>query len=417
MTPRDPFDADLASWLESEAQAPIPEGELDRVLAPTAGRQPRSAHLARLGSRWVTDAPPAAGTGRVTRPALVPLWAVVLLLLALVVATTALMIGGRVLDRPGAGGLLVYSLGSDVYLADADGANPRQLMIQADDRDIRPCQLSTTTGSIWAPNGRFFLCFDWVPRAHAQIVDSEGRLVASIPDMGEDATWSPNSEQLQAWIDATRIGIYGIDGALDASLSLPDGYTRMTESAAAWAGDGRSVVVQINRGAGAIEKWRLPIDGSAPSEIAEDDPLASPDFSFTRDGRQMAFTRGLEHDRALYVASADGTGAAVIRGRGGLPFRPIWSPDGAHIAYLAVSADALGYAVMVVDVPSGSYREPVPGLVHDGWPMFSWSATGRILLPVPDDRGKASLWSVNADGTDPTLLVEGATVGAWQPPT
>ena len=99
-----------------------------------------------------------------TRPALVPLWAVVLLLLALLVATTALMIGSRALDRPGDGGLLVYQLGSDVYLAEADGANPRQLMIRAGDRDIRPCQLSTTTGSIWAPNGRFFLCFDWIPR-------------------------------------------------------------------------------------------------------------------------------------------------------------------------------------------------------------------------------------------------------------
>ena len=178
MTPRDPFSADLASWLESEAQAPIVEGELDRALAPTAGRQPRPL-LARLGSRWVTEAPPAAGTGRMTRPALVPLWAVVLLLLALLVATTALMIGGRALDRPGTGGLLVYSLGSDVYLAEADGANPRQLLIQAGNRDIRPCQLSTTTGSIWSPNGRYFLCFDWNPRFHAQIVDSKGRLVAS----------------------------------------------------------------------------------------------------------------------------------------------------------------------------------------------------------------------------------------------
>ena len=76
-----------------------------------------------------------------------------------------------------------------------------------------------------------------------------------------------------------------------------------------------------------------------------------------------------------------------------------------------------GYAIMVVDVPSGSYREPIPGFVHDGWPSFGWSAAGsRILLPVPDDRGNASLWGVNADGTDPRLLVDGADVGAWQPP-
>ena len=175
----------------------------------------------------------------------------------------------------------------------------------------------------------------------------------------------------------------------------------MTGTGAAWAGDGRSVVVQIHLGAGALETWRLPVDASAPSEIAEDDPLASPDFSFTRDGGQMAFTRGLEHDRALYVANADGTGAAVIRGRGGLPFRPIWSPDGTHIAYLVVDRGRArlrrpgrGRALRIV--PGAD-----PGLVHDGWPIFSWSAAGsRILLPAPDDRGRPSLWSVNADGTD-----------------
>ena len=282
-----------------------------------------------------------------TRPALVPLWAVVLLLLALVVATTALMIGSRALDRPGAGGLLVYSLGSDVYLAEADGAKPRQLLIRAGNRAIRPCQLSTTTGSIWAPNGRFFLCFDWFPSFDAQIVDSEGRLVASVPNVRDDATWSPNSEQLQAWIDATRIGIYGIDGALDASLSLPDGYTQLTGTGAAWAGDGRSVVVQIHRGAGALETWRLPIDGSAPSLIAEDDALANPDFSFTRDGGRLAFTRAIElgHHRALYLANADGTDVRVIRQGARTPFKPIWSPDGTHIAFLDVEVRDMEAAV------------------------------------------------------------------------
>ena len=419
MTPRDQFDAGLASWLESEAEAPIREGELERALAPTTGRRPRPAYLAGLGSRWVTDAPRGTGTGWMTRPALRPLWAAVVLLLALVLATAALMIGSRMLDRPGDRGLLVYQLGDDMHLADVDGATFRQLEIRAGDGPIGPCMLSTATGSIWAPDGRFFVCFAG-PSGGANIVDSEGRLAASLPDIGEDATWSPNTGQLQAWIgavDATRIGIYGNDGALDASLALPDGYTRMTGTSGAWTGDGRSVVVQIHRGAGTSETWRLPVDGSAPSEITEDDPLASLAFSFTSDGGQMAFTRGIEHDRALYVGNADGTGAAVIRGPGGSPFRPIWSPDGKHIAFLEVRTGlVIRYAIVVADVLSGSYREPIPGLAHDGWPIFGWSAAGnRILLPVPEDRGRTSLWGVNVDGTNPKLLVEGATVGAWQP--
>jgi Tol biopolymer transport system component len=412
MTPHDAFDA----WLESEAEEPIPEGELDRALALTAGRQPRPAPLARLGSHWVTDAP--AGTGGVTRLALRPLWAVVVLLLALVLATAAVLIGSRTLDRPGDDGLLVYQVGGDLHLAEVDGGNLRQLGIRAGDRPLGPCMLSTTSGSIWAPNGGYFLCFGGTSEG-ANIVDSEGRLVASIPDMTEDATWSPNSEQLQAWIGVTQIGIYGVDGALDASLTLPDGYTRMTGSGAAWAGDGRSVVVQIHLGAGALETWRLPIDASAPSPIDEDDPLANPDFSFTRDGRQMAFTRGIEHDRELYVAKADGTDVRVVRQGERTPFKPIWSPDGAHIVFTGQRTGvSVAYGIVVVDVLAESYLEPIPGLVHDVQPTFGWSAAGnRILLPGPDDGGRPSLWSVNADGTDPRLLIEGADVGAWQPPT
>jgi hypothetical protein len=423
MTPRDPFDAGLASWLASEAEAPIGEGELDRALAPTAGRAPRPAYVARLGSRWVTDAPRVAGIGRMTRLTLRPMWAVVALLIALLLATAALLIGSRTLDRPGDNGLLVYQLGSDMYLAEVDGANLRQFAIRAGDGPIGACKLSTATGSIWAPDGRSFVCFGG-PSDGANIVDSEGRLVSSVPDAGEDATWSPNSDQLQAWIgsvDATRIGIYGNDGALDASLSLPAGYTRMTGSGGAWAGDGRSVVVQIHRGAGALETWRLPVDGSAPSPIADGDPLTNPDFTFTRDGVRMAFTRGFEHNRGLYMANADGTQAAVVRQGLRTPSKPLWSPDGGHIAFLDLRpglapGSRTGYAIGVFDLLSESDWEPIPGLVHDGPPIVGWSADGRrILLPVPGDRGRPSLWSVNVDGTDPRLLVEGATVGAWQP--
>ena len=86
---------------------------------------------------WVTEAPPAAARGRMTRAALAFV-GVVLLLSTFLVATAALMIGSRPLDRPGDGGLLVYQLGSDVYLAQADGTNPRQLTTRAGDRPIGP---------------------------------------------------------------------------------------------------------------------------------------------------------------------------------------------------------------------------------------------------------------------------------------
>ena len=111
----------------------------------------------------------------------------------------------------------------------------------------------------------------------------------------------------------------------------------------------------------------------------------------------MAFTRGLEHDRALYVANADGTEAAVIRGRGGMPFRPIWSPDGTHIAFLVVSADALHYSIVVVDCPPDRTRSkfgPRPRRLAD---LQLVGGRQQDPLPVPDDQGRPSLWGVTTD--------------------
>ena len=109
----------------------------------------------------------------------------------------------------------------------------------------------------------------------------------------------------------------------------------------------------------------------------------------------------------------------VVRQGERTPFKPIWSPDGAYIVFTGKRTGvSVAYGIVVVDVLSESYREPIPGLVHDGRPIFGWSAAGsRILLPGPDDEERPSLWGVNADGTDPRLLVEGASVGAWQPPS
>jgi hypothetical protein len=412
MTSHDAFDA----WLESEAEEAIPEGELDRALALTAGRQPRPAPLARLGSHWVTGAP--AGTGGVTRLALRPLWAVVALLLVLVLATVAVMVGSRAREQQVDSGLLVYQLGSAVYLAQADGTSPRQLTTRTGTRHIGSCALATGTSSIWAPDGEHFLCYGG---SSANIFDTAGRLVGSFEgDIGGDATWSPDSQRVQAWmgsVEATSVGIYGVDGARTASLSVPDGYMRVTETGGAWASDSRSVVVQIRPSTGTAEAWRLSIDGSAPSRIADDDPLANPDVTFSRDGTRLAFTRAQGHESSLYLAKADGTEPVFVRTARAT--EPIWSPDGTYIAYVeSIIGVPMPYRIRVLSLPSETDRELVPGLVYEGRPSVSWSASGnKLLLPKPDGRGRPSLWSVNADGTDPRLLIEGADVGAWQPPT
>jgi hypothetical protein len=59
MTAHDPLETTLASWLHDHARRAIPDESLAEALAPLAGRRPRPARLASLGSHWIADTWPA----------------------------------------------------------------------------------------------------------------------------------------------------------------------------------------------------------------------------------------------------------------------------------------------------------------------------------------------------------------------
>jgi Tol biopolymer transport system component len=123
----------------------------------------------------------------------------------------------------------------------------------------------------------------------------------------------------------------------------------------------------------------------------------------------------------LSVANADGTEArAVVRvgqdsdqGEGSAP---IWSPSGEELAYITESGN-----LKVVDVATGIART-----LSTGWPYTnespdSWSRDGDTIMfskgsgAAQDGVALGDLWTVGVDGGEPTLLVKGATHGAWQP--
>jgi hypothetical protein len=174
-------------------------------------------------------------------------------------------------DLPSESGRLAYERDGDIYLADPDGSDPTRITEGAG-------RSSLPEGRSWAPDGRHLLYLEGLPAGYqARISDASGGLVGSFrndPGFNGYPVWSPDSAHLQAWSSLfTRVSIYGIDGTLQASIPLPDGYARFRENLGAWASDGRSVVVWIEpttAGTGP-EAWQLPVDGSAPRRIAPDE--------------------------------------------------------------------------------------------------------------------------------------------------
>jgi Tol biopolymer transport system component len=341
---------------------------------------------------------------------------------ALLLAAAAILVGSRLIERPPTGGLLAYAINDDIYLADQDGAHPRKVadgLPWTSDAGGGLSYLLGDGGPAWAPDGRHFLFFDMQGAAQqltGHIADASGRVVASIPKIWVDATWSPDSTRIEAWtggsawIGTTQISIYGIDGALRDSLPLPTGYVRAREYPGVWAPDGRSVFVRLGQGAGPIGYWQLPLDGSAPRRLAQDDLIvrSSGDVTFSPDGSRIAANVA----GTLFVANADGTDPRAIVSAGASG--PIWSPTGTRVAYVVWSAAGVTEDIRVVDIASGTDRAVVTGLQVNGPGLLGWSPAGdRILFAGLDQKG-SSLWSINADATDRKLLVAGAESGAWQ---
>ncbi len=379
-----------------------------------------------------------SGSRTADRPRLV--WTIVAVALTIALAAAAALVGSRLIERPPAGGLLVYKLGDDIYLADEDGAHPRKVTAGvpwANDTGGGPSYLLGDAGPAWAPDGRHLLFFD-IRGAGASIqttghiADASGNVVATIPNIWVDATWSPDSTRIKAWtggldgIGSTQLSIFGIDGAVRGSVPLPHGAVRYNEYAGFWAPDGRSVYARLGPTA---EWWRVPLDGSPPRYLTAADPLAN-DHSFTHDGNRLAFVDNPAGSPTLFVANADGTDprALVVGQSSASTFDashtttveadgPTWSPDDKSIAYdwvRFVGGTPVDHELRIVDVASGSVHTVVADEPDNITPI-GWSPGGDKLLYLTwDQGGDSSLWMVNVDGTHQTAIKD-ADDGYWQP--
>ncbi len=382
------------------------------------------------------------GTRTADRSRLV--WAIVAVALVAALAAAAALVGSRLIERPPTGALLVYAMNDDIYLADQDGAHPRKVadgVPWTDGAGGGPSYVLGDGGPAWAPDGRHFLFFDQQGAADqltGHIADASGHVVASIPNIWIDATWSPDSTRIEAWtggspsIGSTQISIFGIDGALQGSIRLPDGYVRLQESSGFWAPDGRSVYARLGQGnATTSNVWQLPIDGSTPRNLAADDPRAN--GSFAHDGSRLAFVSDWIVSPTLFVSNADGTDPrALVVGQtsftstldanhkttvwpGGLT----WSPDDRQIAFAWVRSNLetpLDSELRIVDVATGSVHTVVAD-EPDSIPiqLVGWSAAGdQLRYQTWDQAGQSTLWTVNVDGTHRTLVGAGES-GYWQP--
>ena len=238
------------------------------------------------------------------------------------------------------------------------------------------------------------------------ITDPRGNVVAEFPTYGGGwgFTWSPDSTRIAVWEPALTIGVYGIDGELQASFPSTVITGGGNSGGPGWMPDGSALLFGY-----AV----VPLDGSAGYELSLGglDPSLGGQATYSPDGTRVAVVTG----NSITVLDAEGSLVSEVDGR--LGDVEAWSPDGERFASLSHGE------LNVVDAASGTVTAlPEATAALDGGDEIlgirGFSPQGdRILYATSDGAGGGrALYSIGVDGSDARLVVAGTWEGDWFSP-
>ncbi len=226
------------------------------------------------------------------------------------------------------------------------------------------------------------------------------RLVAA---RGLQPAWSPNGRRV-AYIAPLASGssdLYVVDA--DGTHRAPLTRTPLAdEVAAAWAPDGRSLVVERD--------GRLLI---VRADGRRERPLtAGREPAWSSDG-SLAFVSDRAGTADLYLVQATGRGLRRLTSSPAFESEPALSPDGKRIAFAAVDAGVTD--LYVLDVQTNAVVRLTQDPAVESSP--AWSPKGDSIAFVSDRVDGGPLWSVPAAGGEATSLGGPTTIGRfrWRP--
>lgn len=239
----------------------------------------------------------------------------------------------------------------EVYLADYDGANGRQL---THDNGL-------SVSPALSPDGRK-LAYTGYQSGYADIyvidlvTGSRVRLV-KFPGTNSGARFSPNGGQLACSVSKDgnpELYVVGLGGGARRLT-----HTRGCESSPAWSPDGGEIIYSSDEN-GVPQLYRIPSGGGAGRMIPTGFGYCT-EPSWSPDGQHIAFNVRSGGGFAVAVMDLNG-GSARIVAQGE---NPVWGADSRHLVY------STGSTISLLDVPTGKSVPVVSGLGKVTEPTWS----------------------------------------------
>jgi len=320
---------------------------------------------------------------------------------AILAALAGALLAGALLRAEDTGPMLAVTRSDGVYLAKADGTEPRRLFVT--DAESRLA---------WSADGTLLLVLNR-PKAdawRASVLRTDGSVVWTM-DGVEWAEWSHVGHRV-AWADASHYVITD----LDTGATAPPVWSPNNTWSSAWSPDDMRIVVIDTDGRSLVVGQ---LDGGATVRLTSPDIESLFGPAWSPDGRAIA----VAYSPACTSPHPCGWGIAifdVVTGRKidgteptaqGLPDVQ-WSPDGTRLAWVEA-----GTGVVADRLPLGDGG----GIRFRGDLLAGWAPDGRSLLvrrsgpDFGDFAPPPKLWRVDVDGSHEVLLLEDAWQTAAQP--